>query len=242
MWLKAAPDGYTLLAMTVTNAVNETLYKNLDFDFMHDITPIARTILSANVLVVNLNVPAKTVPEFIAYAKANPGKLNYASYGFGTAPNMAAELFNMMADTKLVHVPYHSNFMPDLLSGQVQLAFLPIPLIIGFIRSEKVRALAVSSATPSDALPGVPTIGQFVPGYQADIWHGIAAPKATPPDIVDKLHTTINAILTDPAMKPKFENLGAEPAPMAIPDLDKFVSGEVDKWAKVIKFADIKAG
>jgi tripartite-type tricarboxylate transporter receptor subunit TctC len=238
----AAPDGYTLLAMTVTNTVNQTLYQNLDFDFMRDLTPVARTILSANVLVVNLAVPAKTVPEFIAYAKANPGKLNYASYGFGTAPNMAAELFNMMAGTKLVHVPYHSNFTPDLLSGQVQLAFLPVPLIIGFVRSEKVRAIAVTSATPSNALPDVPTIGQFVPGYQADIWHGIAAPKATPPEIVDKLHATINAILTDPAMKPKFENLGAEPAPMAIPDLDKFVAGEVAKWAKVIKFADIKAG
>jgi tripartite-type tricarboxylate transporter receptor subunit TctC len=239
---KAAPDGYTILAMTVTNAVNQTLYTDLDFDFTHDITPIARTILSANVLVVNLGVPAKTMPEFIAYAKANPGKLNYASYGFGTAPNMAAELFNMMVGTKLVHVPYHTSFTPDLLSGQVQLAFLPVPLIVGFIRAEKVRALGVTSATPSAALPGVPTIGQFVPGYQADIWHGIAAPKGTPPDIVDKLHQTINAILTDPSMKPKFENLGAEPAPMSMADLDTFVAAEVNKWAKVIKFADIKAG
>jgi tripartite-type tricarboxylate transporter receptor subunit TctC len=239
---KATPDGYTLLAMTVTNAVNETLYKNLDFDFTRDLTPIARTILSANVLVVNLSVPAKTIPEFIAYAKANPGKLNYASYGFGTAPNMSAELFNMMAGTKLVHVPYHSNFMPDLLSGQVQLSFLPVPLIIGFIRSGKVRALGVSGSNPSNALPGVPPITQFVPGYQADIWHGIAAPKGTPADIVDKLHIAINGILTDPAMKPKFENLGAEPAPMAIPDLTKFIATEVDKWAKVIKFADIKVG
>ena len=239
---KAAPDGYTLLAMTVTNAVNETLYTNLDFDFSRDLTPIARTIESANVLVVNLSVPAKTVPEFIAYAKANPGKLNYASYGFGTAPNMAAELFNMMVGTKLVHVPYHSSFMPDLLSGQVQLAFLPVPLIIGFIRGGKVRALAVTSATPSDALPGIPTVGQFVPGYEADIWHGIAAPKGTPADIVGKLHENINAILNDPAMKPKFENLGAEPAPMTSADFDKFIATEVGKWAKVIKFADIKAG
>jgi tripartite-type tricarboxylate transporter receptor subunit TctC len=239
---KAAPDGYTLLAMTVTNAVNQTLYKKLDFDFLHDITPIARTILSANVLVVNLSLPAKTIPEFIAYAKANPGKLNYASFGFGTAPNMAAELFNMMTGTKLVHVPYHTSFMPDLLSGQVQLAFLPVPLIIGFIRSGKVRAIAVTSATPSSALPGVPTVAQSVPGYEADIWHGIAGPKGMPADIVDKLHTTINGILTDPAMKPKFENLGAEPAPMSIPDLDKFVAAEVAKWAKVIKFADIKVG
>jgi tripartite-type tricarboxylate transporter receptor subunit TctC len=238
---QSTPDGYTLLAMTVTNAVNETLYKNLDFDFSRDLTPIARTIRSANVLVVNLSLPAKTVPEFIAYAKANLGKLNYASFGFGTAPNMAAELFNMMTGVKLVHVPYHSSFMPDLLSGQVQLAFLPIPLIIGFIRSGKVRALAVTSATPADALPSIPTIAQTVPGYQADIWHGIAAPKGTPADIVGKLHENINAILADPAMKPKFANLGAEPAPMTTADFDKFIAAEVDKWAKVIKFADIKA-
>jgi tripartite-type tricarboxylate transporter receptor subunit TctC len=239
---KATPDGYSLLAMTVTNAVNETLYTNLDFDFSHDLLPVARTIRSANVLIVNLSVPAKTVPEFIAYAEANPGKLNYASYGFGTAPNMAAELFNMMVGTKLVHVPYHTSFMPDLLSGQVQLAFLPIPLIIGFIKSGKVRALAVTSTTPSDALPDVPTIAQTVPGYAADIWHGIAAPKGTPADVLNKLHENINAILTDSVMKPKFANLGAEPAPMTTADFDTFITAEVDKWAKVIKFADIKAG
>jgi tripartite-type tricarboxylate transporter receptor subunit TctC len=240
---RATPDGCTLLAMTVTNAVNTTLYeKTADFSFMNDIVPVASTIQSANVLEVNLDVPARTVPEFIAYAKANPGKLNYASFGTGTAPNMAAELFNMMVGTKLVHVPYHSNFTPDLLSGQIQLAFLPVPLIIGLIRAGKVRPLAVTSATPSNALPGIPTVGQFVPGYQADIWHGIAAPKGTPPDIAGKLHETINAILTDPAMKPKFENLGAEPAPMATADLDTFITSEVDKWAKVIKFADIKVG
>jgi len=239
---KSAPDGYTLLAMTVTNTVNETLYKNLSFDFLRDLAPIARTIRSANVLVVNPSVPAKTVPEFIAYAKANPNKLNYASYGVGTAPHMAAEMFNMMAGTTLVHVPYHSNFTPDLLSGQVQLAFLPIPLIIGFVRSGKVRALGVTSARPSDALPGVPTIGQTVAGYEADIWHGIAAPKGTPGAIVDKLNAAINGILTDPAMKPKFADLGAEPAPLSLADLPKFITGEVEKWAKVIKFADIKAG
>lgn len=239
---KSAPDGYTLLAMTVTNAVNETLYKNLTFDFTRDLAPIARTIRSANVLVVNPSVPAKTVPQFIAYARANPSKLNYASYGIGTAPNMAAEMFNMMAGTKLIHVPYHSSFTPDLLSGQVQLAFLPIPLIIGFIRSGKVRALGVTSAAPSDALPGISTIAQTVPGYEAAIWHGIAAPKATPGAIVDKLHADINGVLTDPDMKPKFASLGAEPATLSIADLKKFIAGEVDKWAKVIKFADIKAG
>ena len=239
---KAPPDGYNLLAMTVTNAVNETLYQNLSFDFMRDLVPVARTIRSANVLVVNLSVPANSVAEFVAYAKANPGKLNYASYGHGTAPNMAGELFNMLAGTKLVHVPYHSNFMPDLLSGQVHLSFLPVPLIIGFIRSGQVHALGVSGAAPSPALPGVPPIAQTVPGYAADIWHGIAAPKGTPGEIVDKLNATINAVLEDPAMKPKLTDLGAEPAPLSRADLRTFIAAEVDKWAKVIKFADIKAG
>jgi tripartite-type tricarboxylate transporter receptor subunit TctC len=239
---KATPDGYNLLAMTVTNAVNETLYTNLSFDFMRDLVPVARTIRSANVLVVNLSVPAKDVAEFVAYAKANPGKLNYASYGHGTAPNMAGELFNMLAGTKLVHVPYHSNFMPDMLSGQVQLSFLPVPLIIGFIRSGQVRALGVSGAAPTDALPGVPPIAQTVPGYMADIWHGIAAPKGTPSELVEKLNGTINAVLNDPALKPKFTDLGAEPAPLSAAELRTFIAAEVDKWAKVIKFADIKAG
>ncbi len=240
---RAAPDGYTLLAMTVTNAVNTTLYeKTADFSFMNDIVPVASTIQSANVLEVNLSVPANTVPEFIAYAKANPGKLNYASFGTGTAPNMAAELFKMMTGTNLVHVPYRSSFMPDLLSGQVQVAFLPIPLTVGYIRAGTVRALAVTSATPSDALPGIPPVAQFVPGYEANIWHGIGAPKGTPEDIVEKLHNEINAVLTDPAMKPKFANLGAEPSPMTRADFDKYIAAEVDKWAKVIKFADIQPG
>ncbi len=240
---RAAPDGYTLLAMTVTNAVNTTLYeKTADFSFMNDIVPLASTIQSANVLEVNLSVPANTVPEFIAYAKANPGKLNYASFGTGTAPNMAAELFKMMTGTNLVHVPYRSSFMPDLLSGQVQVAFLPIPLTVGYIRAGTVRALAVTSATPSDALPGIPPVAQFVPGYEANIWHGIGAPKGTPEDIVEKLHNEINAVLTDPAMKPKFANLGAEPSPMTRADFDKYIAAEVDKWAKVIKFADIQPG
>jgi tripartite-type tricarboxylate transporter receptor subunit TctC len=240
---RAAPDGYTLLAMTVTNAVNTTLYeKTADFSFMNDIVPVASTIQSANVLEVNLSVPANTVPEFIAYAKANPGKLNYASFGTGTAPNMAAELFKMMTGTNLVHVPYRSSFMPDLLSGQVQVAFLPIPLTVGYIRAGTVRALPVTSATPSDALPGIPPVAQFVPGYEANIWHGIGAPKGTPEDIVEKLHNEINAVLTDPAMKPKFANLGAEPSPMTRADFDKYIAAEVDKWAKVIKFADIQPG
>jgi tripartite-type tricarboxylate transporter receptor subunit TctC len=238
--IKAPPDGYTLLAITVTNAVNATLYDNLNFDLLRDVAPVSGTIRSASVLEVNPDVPVKSVPEFIAYAKANPGKLNYASFGSGTAPNMAAELFKMMTGVNLVHVPYKSSYMPDLLSGQVQLTFTPIPLTISYIRSGQMRALAVTSATPSDALPGIPPLAEFVPGYEANIWHGIAAPKNTPPDIVSTLNKEINAVITDPAMKAKFANLGAEPMPMTAVEFQKFIADQIDKWGKVVKFAAMK--
>ncbi len=238
--IKAAPDGYTLLAMTVTNAVNASLYDHLNFDFLRDVAPVAGTIRSANVLEVNLDVPVKTVPEFIAFAKANPGKLNYASFGPGTAPNMAAELFKMMTGVDLVHVPYRSSFMPDLLSGQVQVAFTPIPLTIANIGAGKLRAIAVTSTTRSAALPDAPPIADTVPGYEANIWHGIAAPKSTPPEIIEKLNKEINTILADPAMKDKLANLGAEPMPMNPPEFRKFITEQIDKWGKVIKFASIK--
>jgi len=238
--IKAPPDGYTLLAITVTNAVNAALYDNLNFDLLRDVSPVSGTIRSASVLEVNPDVPVKSVPEFIAYAKANPGKLNYASFGSGTAPNMAAELFKMMTGVNLVHVPYKSSYMPDLLSGQVQLTFTPIPLTISYIRSGQMRALAVTSATPSDALPGIPPIAEFVPGYEANIWHGIAAPKNTPPDIVSALNKEINAVITDPAMKAKFANLGAEPMPMTPVEFQKFIAEQIDKWGKVVKFAAMK--
>ena len=239
--VKSPPDGYTLLAMTVTITVNETLYTHLDFDFVRDTRPVAGTIRSANVLVVNPSVPATTIPEFIAHAKANPGKINYASAGYGSAPNMAAELFKMMTGVDLVHVPYKTSFVPDLLSGQMQCAFTPIPLSIGLIRSGKLRAIAVTSIAPSDALPGIPAIAQFVPGYEANIWHGIAAPKDTPSEIVDKLNHEINAVLADPAIKAKLANLGAEPMPMTPAEFAKFIGDQVDKWAKVLKFAGIKS-
>jgi tripartite-type tricarboxylate transporter receptor subunit TctC len=238
--IRAAPDGYTLLAMTVTNAVNATLYADLRFDFLRDTAPIAGTIRSANVLEFNPALPIKTVPEFIAYAKANPGKLNYASLGIGTAPNMAAELFKMMTGVNIVHVPYKSFYMPDLLSNQVQLAFTPIPLTIGVIRDGKMRAVAVTSATPSAALPGIPPIAQFVPGYAANIWHGLAAPKNTPDEIVAKLNATVNALLADPAVKAKLANLGAEPMPFGVADYRKFIAEEIEKWSKVVKFAGMK--
>src|SRR6202451_4064462 len=238
--IKGPADGYTLLAITVTNAVNATLYDNLNFDLLRDVAPVSGTIRSASVLEVNPDVPVKSVPEFIAYAKANPGKLNYASFGSGTAPNMAAELFKMMPGVNLVHVPYKSSYMPDLLSGQVQHTFTPIPLTISYIRSGQMRALAVTSATPSDALPGIPPIAEFVPGYEANIWHGIAAPKNTPPDIVGTLNKEINAVITDPAMKAKFANLGAEPMPMTAMEFQKFIAEQIDKWGKVVKFAAMK--
>jgi tripartite-type tricarboxylate transporter receptor subunit TctC len=237
--VRADPDGYTLLMITVTNAVNATLYRGLKFDLVRDIAPVAGTMRTANVLVVNPAVPVHTVPEFIAYAKAHPGKINYASNGHGSAPNMAAELFKFMTGVDLVHVPYRSSFAPDLMGGQVQVAFTPIPLSIAFIRDGKLRALAVTGTKRSDALPGIPTVAEFVPGYVADVWHGVGAPKNTPTDVVDRLNKEIGAALADPAMKAKFANLGAEPMPMAPGEFGQFVVAEIDKWAKVVRFAGV---
>ena len=238
--VRASPDGDTLLAMTVTNAVNATLYQNLNFDIVRDIAPIAGTMRTANVLAVNPLVPAKTVPEFIAYAKANPAKINYASAGYGSAPNMAAELFKMMTDVNLVHVPYRGDFVSDLLGGQVQVAFIPIPSSIAYIRDGKLRALAVTSMARSAALPDIPAVAEYVPGYVANVWHGIGAPKNTPPDIVNKLNKEINAALATPKMKARFADLGAEPMPMTPADFGKLIIEEIEKWAKVIRFAAIK--
>jgi tripartite-type tricarboxylate transporter receptor subunit TctC len=237
---RALPGGYTLLAITVSNAVNATLYQGLNFDIVRDIAPIAGTMRTANVLVVNPSVPAKTLPEFIAYAKANPGNINYASGGYGSAPNMAAELFKMMTGVDLVHVPYRASMLPDLLGGQVQVAFTPIPLAITYIRDGKLRALAVTSTTRSDALPGIPTVAEFVPGYVANVWHGIGAPRNTPAEIINKLNKEINAVLADPTIRARFADLGAEPMPMTPTDFGKLISEEIEKWAKVIKFAGIK--
>ena len=238
--VRATPDGYTLLAMTVTNAVNETLYTNLAFDFARDIVPIGGTMLTANVLVVNPSVPAKTVPEFIAYAKANPGKINYASGGYGSAPNMAAELFKMMTGVDLVHVPYRGSSDPDMLAGRVQVEFAPIPRSIKYVRDGRLRALAVTSTTRSHAMPDIPAVAEFVPGYVANVWHGVGAPKETPVEIIKKLNEEINAVLADPTIRAQFANLGAEPMPMTPDEFGKLIADEVDKWAKVIKFANIK--
>ena len=238
--VKAAPDGYTLLAMTVTNAVNATLYKDLNFDIVHDIAPIVATFRSPNVLVVTPSLPTKTLSEFIAYAKANPGKINYASAGYGSAPNVNAELFKMMTGVDLVHIPYSGSFVPDLLSGQVQCAFPPIPLAIANIRAGKLRALAVTSATRSDALPGIPTVGEFVPGFEATIWHGIGAPRKTPAAIINKLNHETNAVLADPKVKERFANIGGTAIGGSPADFGKLIADEIKKWGKVIRVANIK--
>ncbi len=238
---RATPDGYTLLAMTVTNAVNASLYQGLSFDIAKDIVPVAGTFQSPNLLVVNPSVPAKTLPEFIAYAKANPGKINYASFGIGSAPHMNGELLKMMAGIDLVHVPYRANPVPDLLSGQVQAFIGPMPVSIAYVRGGQLRALAVTSTARSDALPDVPTVAATVPGFEASIWHGIGAPKGTPPDIVARLNKEINAVLADPQIKEKFANIGGTVLTGSPAEYGKFVAGEIEKWAKVIKAAKIEA-
>ena len=238
--VRAAPDGYMLLAMTITNAINATLYQGLNFDIVRDIAPIVGTFRSPVIMVVNLAVPAKTLPEFIAYAKANPGKINYASLGYGSAPNVNGELFKMMAGVDLVHVPYRGNPVPDLLGGQVQVFFSPAPFTIGYVKAGTLRALAVSGATRLDALPDIPTMGEFVPGFETYIWHGIGAPKSTPANIIGKLNNEINAVLADPKMKERFAEVGGTVIGGSPAEFGKLISDEIERWAKVIKFAGIK--
>jgi tripartite-type tricarboxylate transporter receptor subunit TctC len=237
---RALPDGYTLLVVLSSNAYSATLYDNLNFNFIRDIAPVASIVDAPYAMVVNPSVPAKTVPEFIAYAKANPGKLNMASAGIGGATHVFGELFMMMAGVNLLHVPYRGNFMPDLLGGQVQVVFAPITHLIEYIRTGKLRALAVTSATRSVALPDIPTMGEFVPGYAASGWYGIGAPKKTPTNIVDMLNKQINAALADPKMKARLADLGAVPMSMTPAEFGKFIAGETDKWSKVIRAANIK--
>jgi tripartite-type tricarboxylate transporter receptor subunit TctC len=236
----AEPDGYTLLVVTTTNAINTSLYRNLDFDLIRDIAPVSGLVRLGLVLVVHPSVPANTLPEFIAYAKANPGKINYASVGAGAATNVAGELFKEMAGVNLVNVPYRSNYLPDLLAGQVQASFTPILQSIGYIMAGKLRALAVTGATRSDSLPGVPAAVEFVPGYVAYVWDAMGAPAKTPPEIIDKLNKEINAVLSDPAMKARFASLGAEPMLMTPDEFGKYIASETEKWGKVVKAAHIK--
>lgn len=237
----ASADGYTLLWVTQTNAINATLYDALNFNFISDIQPVAGILRVPAVMMVNPAVPANTVPEFIAYAKANPGKINMSSPGIGSINHVAGELFNMMAGVKLTHIPYRSSQFPDLLSGQVQITFNPLPSSLDFIRAGKLRGLALTGPAYSDALPNLPTLGEFLPGYEATAWFGIGAPKATPPAIVEKLNKEINTALADAQFKTRLVELGGEPMPLSIGDFSNFIASETEKWAKVVKFSGAKA-
>jgi tripartite-type tricarboxylate transporter receptor subunit TctC len=238
--VRAAPDGYTLLLVNPANAINAALYPNLNFNFIRDTLPVASVCFGPYVMVANPSLPARTVPEFIAFAKTNPGKINMASAGTGTPPHVFGELFKMMTGVDLVHVPYRSNYMPDLLGGQVQLAFSSIPASIEFIRTDRLRALAVTPARRLDTLPDIPAIAEFVPGYDANSWYGISAPQNTPTEIVDKLNRQINAVVADPGFDMRLAALGNVPVSMTPAELGKFIAEETEKWAKVVKFADIK--
>jgi tripartite-type tricarboxylate transporter receptor subunit TctC len=238
--IRAAPDGYTLLVMISGNAANAALYPNLTFDFVRDIMPIAFLGYTPFVVVVHPSVTAKTLPELIAYAKANPGKLNFASQGAGTAPHLAFELFRMMTGVNIVHVPYRAAYLPDLLAGQVQLAFAPAAPVLGYIHIGKLRALGVTSMKPMSALPDVPPIAESLPGYEGSGWTGVGAPRGTPAEIIDTLNKNINTIIADPAMKARFVALGAEPEPMTASQFGALIAHAAEKWAKVIAFASIK--
>ncbi len=238
--IRAPPDGYVLLMATVANAINATLYPNLNFSFVRDIAPVACIGGGDYVMVVTPSVPAKTVAEFIAHAKANPGKINMASPGNGTAVHVFGELFKMMAGIDMVHVPYRTSYMPDLLAGQVQVAFTPIPFSIEQVKAGKLRGLAVTGATRSDALPDVPTVGEFVPGYAASGWFGLVAPKGISNAIIDRLNTETNAVVADPDIKARFVGLGVPPMPMSPAEFGKLIADDTEKWGKVIRAANIK--
>jgi tripartite-type tricarboxylate transporter receptor subunit TctC len=238
--VKAPPDGYTLLLPVSTNAVNATLYTNLNFNFIRDIAPVASVANAPFVMVVTPSFPAKTVPDFIAYAKANPSKINMASGGNGTAPHIFGELFMSMTGVHLVHVPYRGAYMPDLLAGQMQVVFGPIAQSVELIRTGKLRALAVTTAKRLEVLPDVPSVGEFVRGYEAAGWYGIGAPKNTPAEIIDKLNEATNGALADPKLKARLADLGVRPMPMTPVEFGTFIADETEKWGKVIRAANIK--
>jgi tripartite-type tricarboxylate transporter receptor subunit TctC len=241
--VRAPADGYTLLLVTASNAINATLYDKLSFNFIRDMAPVAGIIRYPLVMQVNPSFPAKTVPEFISYVKSNPGKISYGSGGIGTSIHVASELFKMMAGVDMIHVPYRGGApaMTDLMAGQVQVVFNPVPESMEFIRGGKLRPLAVTTATRSEVLPDVPTVGDFVPGYEASALQGIGAPKKTPSEIVEKLNKEINEGLVDPKLKARFAELGAAVFPGSPSDFSKFMADETEKWAKVIKFSGAKA-
>jgi tripartite-type tricarboxylate transporter receptor subunit TctC len=240
--VNASPDGYTLLMTGANNAVNATLYDNLKFDFLRDIAPVAMIMSVPLVMDVNLSVPARTVPEFIAYAKANPGKINMASAGSGTAVHIAGELFKMLAHVDMLHVPYRGTplAMADLFGGRVQIIFDNMPGSIGYIRAGKLKALAVTTETRSELLPDIPPLSDFVPGYAASAWYGVGVPRNTPKEIVDRLNREINAALADPAIQARLIDLGGTLRGGTPEDLGAFMAAETEKWGKVVKFAGLK--
>jgi tripartite-type tricarboxylate transporter receptor subunit TctC len=238
--VRAVPDGYTLLMATSTNAINATLYDNLKFDFIHDTTPVASIARTPLILVVTPSFPANSVPELITYAKANPGRINMATAGIGSSLHLAGELFMTMTAVKLVPVHYRGIYVPDLLAGQVQLAFSPMPTTIQQVRAGKLRALAVTAPTRSPALPDVPTVAEFVAGYEASVWNGMVAPKDTPAAIVDKLYQAIDAALADPKLVAAFADVGSVPKSMAPADFGKFIVEDTEKWGRIIRANNIK--
>jgi tripartite-type tricarboxylate transporter receptor subunit TctC len=238
--VRAAADGYTLLLAAAANTINTSLYSNLNFNFVRDIAPVANLGGVIFLMAVNPSVPAKTVPEFIAYAKANPGKINMASRGIGSLTHVFGELFKMMAGVDLVHVPYRGDYTSDLLGGRVQVAFFAVADAAGYVKDGKMRALAVTTAKRFAQLPDIPAMDEFLPDYEASGWLGIGAPKDIDPKIVEKLNTETNAVLADPEMKARLLGMGVEPTPMSAGEFGKFITAETDKWAKVVKFADIK--
>jgi tripartite-type tricarboxylate transporter receptor subunit TctC len=242
--VRAPADGYTLVMLTVTHAINATLYEKLNYDLIRDIAPVASIIRAPLVMDVTLSFPASTVPEFIAYAKANPGKINMGSAGIGTPPHVAGELFKMMTAVDMVHVPYRGGApaLTDLIGGQVQVMFAVMPEVIEQIRAGRVRALAVTTSARTDALPDVPPVGDFVPGFEASYWGGIGAPKQTPEEIVALLNREINAGLADPNIKARLAELGGSPLVGSPAELGKLIAEETEKWGKVVRFAGARAG
>ena len=239
--VRAAPDGYTLLLIAPANAINATLYDKLNFNFLRDIEPIAGIIRFPNVVVVNPSLPIKSIPELIAYAKANPGKLNMASSGNGSTIHMSGELFKMLTGINMVHVPYRGGApaLTDLIAGQVHVMFDNIPTSAEHIKAGKLRGLAVTSAARSAVLPDLPTVADFLPGYEASAWYGLGAPKNTPSEVIDKVNKAMNAVLADPKSQARFAELGASTLPGSPADFGKLLADETEKWGKVVKFAGI---
>jgi len=241
--VKAAPDGYTLLMIAPSGTINATLYDNLNFVLLRDIAPVASVLRQTQIIVANPSLPAKTIPELIAYAKANPEKIAMASAGTGSVGHLAGELFQLMAGVKFVHVPYRgaAPALTDLLGGQVQISIIGLAGALEHVAGGKLRALAVTAATRSKVLPEVPSVGEFVPGYEASAWQGVGVPKETPAEIIDRLNKEVNAGLADPELKARIAEQGAVPIPMTPVEFGKFIAGETEKWAKVVKFAGVRA-